>query len=228
VVRPPASPPFNFASAGPFLIRSSGNKITVQPDDNYRCPLNCAYTAEMGVAERVAEMDYDPDYQPVTDGIARRNIMLNNARNEANDGMQAFDLIHDIPHRDPNAYQPLLEFCFAIPDKKRRGLQAAYWHLRLGRNVVGLREQFDRLSDDPMMAHRLALLCLEAALDDWPTPSPTIRTQRDRLRMALVQALATTGFIRFAEVANSHGRAGDQDVFPSTILGKATNSKPSG
>lgn len=40
--------------------------------------------------------------------MARRNIMLNNARNEASDGLQAFDLFHNIPHRDPNAYQPLL------------------------------------------------------------------------------------------------------------------------
>lgn len=92
-------------------------------------------------------------------------------------------------------------------------MQAADWHLRLGRNIVGLREQLDSLSDDPMMAHRLDLLGLKAALDDWPTPSPTIRTERDRLRMALVQTLAAMRLIRFAKGTNSLGRADDQDVF---------------
>lgn len=205
------------------------------------CPLSRAYAAEMRVAERAAEMGHDPDYRPVTDGVARRNIMLNNARNEAGDVMQAFELLHDIPHRDPTAYRPLLEFCLAVPDdqfrrngerrwlakrmlrgmvpdvvldEKRLGVQAADWHLRLGRDRIALREELDRLSEDPAMAHRFDLPGLKAALDDWPAETPTGGAQRDRLQMALVRAVTTSRFIRFAEGTNSHGRSGSQDVVP--------------
>lgn len=207
------------------------------------CPLNRGYAAQMRVAERAADMGHDPDYRPVTDGMARRITMMSNARNEAGDVMQALELLHDIPHRDPTAYRPLLEFCLAIPDdqfrrngerrwlakrmlrgmvpdivldEKRLGVQAADWHLRLGRDRVSLREELDGLSEDPAMAHRLDLRGLKAALDDWPAETPTGGAQRDRLQLALVRAVTTSRFIRFVDGANSSGRPGDRDAVPIT------------
>lgn len=192
--------------------------------------INPDYAAEMRVAERAADMGFDPTYPPATDTMQARQAMLGNAWNESGDFMQAMELLHGIPTRDPTAYRPLVEFCLSIPDdqylragqsrwlarrmlrgmipdqvlaERRKGLQSADWHLRLGRQRAALREELDRLSEDSAMTHRFDLASLKAALDDWPAKTPDNGEQKQRLLLALPRTIATARFIRFVEGSNA-------------------------
>ena len=193
------------------------------------CPLNPDYAREMHVAERASDMAYDPHYRPVSSTRAWRAAVSGNAMNEAGDMQQAMATLHGIPERDPTSYRPLLEFCFAIPDDQylrggvsrwlarrmlrgkvpdmvldetRKGIQAADWHVRLGRERATLRAEIERLEGDATMAHRLDLGKLKAALDDWPAETPIGGPLSQMLNLALPRALATARFIRFVEGRN--------------------------
>ncbi|WP_404368826.1 asparagine synthase-related protein [Sphingomonas sp. MMS24-J45] len=168
------------------------------------------------VVERAADLGFDSAFRGMKS-------------TQAGDLNQAMALIHGIERRDPTAYRPLLEFCFSMPDyqylrrgqkrwlarrmlrgmvpnmvldEKRRGVQAADWMLRLGRERESLRAEIDRLAADPVMAHRLNVPSLRAALDDWPSETPVGDPRGERLMLALTRAVSTARFIRFVDGAN--------------------------
>ncbi|MEM7057781.1 MAG: asparagine synthetase B family protein [Pseudomonadota bacterium] len=194
------------------------------------CPLNPEWAAEMRLAERAREMGHDPNYLPVRSTRDLRMSMFESIGNEAGDIMLGIDLISGIQTRDPTAYRPLLEFCFNIPDEqyirrgqrrwlakrmlkdklpnkvvyeRRRGRQAADWHLRLTRQREQLREEIDVLSEDPKMAAMLNLPRLRKVLDDWPSETPlNPRDPASYFHLALSRGLTTARFIRYVSGSN--------------------------
>lgn len=187
------------------------------------------YAAEMRVHERCAEMGLDTAYRPPVSNLAMRRSMLEGTGTDAADLHQALSLLHGIPSRDPTAYRPFLEFCFAIPDdqyyrngqsrwlarrllrgkvpdrvlsERRRGKQGADWHLRMARDRDALIAEIDRLARDPAMAHRLDLPSLRQALEDWPAQTPLDTARSAKLNFALTRALTTARFIKYIEGTN--------------------------
>lgn len=194
------------------------------------CPMNPDYAAEMRVVERAADMGFDRRFRTKTSTRDYRAAMLQGAINESGDIQAAFAHLWGIPSRDPTSYRPLLEFCFGIPDdqywrndtrrrlarrmfagklpdmvlnERRRGVQAADWHLRLSRQRETLAAELDRLATDPAMAHRFDLPRLRGLLDDWPTETPIEDANAgEGLSMALTRGLTTARYIRYVEGRN--------------------------
>lgn len=195
-------------------------------------PLNPDWAAEMQVSKRAHRLGFDPRFRAFSSTTAYRTAMLGGAFHESGDLMPALSMIAGIPSRDPTSYRPLLEFCFGIPDdqylrggnarwlakrmfrgvlpdmvldEKRTGLQAADWHLRLGRQRGDLMRELDRLSGDPVMAKRFDLPKLKAALVDWPEQTPIDgEPSAQMLQLALPRGLAAARFIRYIEGGNEH------------------------
>ena len=95
-----------------------------------------------------------------------------------------------------------------IPDlvlnEKRRGLQAADWHLRLGRERRRLDDELAALAARSQMAARFDLPRLRQALADWPEQTPVDDPRQSQaLCLALPRALATARFIRHVEGQNA-------------------------
>ena len=210
------------------LIRRLKSGNSSEPLESW-CPLQRDYAREMDVFNRAKDMDYDSLYRPFKSTKSFRDIMFSNAMNESGDVMHALEQIHGIPSRDPTAYRPLVEFCYAIPDdqywqkgerrwlakrmlkgkvpemvlsEKRRGLQAADWELRLKRQSDDLRAELDRMSDYPAMARRLDIKGLALIMDQWLAGTKLDENSLQRLKLALPRALTTARFIRFVEGSN--------------------------
>jgi asparagine synthase (glutamine-hydrolysing) len=156
--------------------------------------------------------------------------MIAMAGGEGADTMLAMTAIHGMQVRDPTSYRPFLEFCFGIPDnqylragvrrwlakrllqgkipnivlnEKRRGQQAADWHLRLSRQRNALIEEIDWLNEDPAMRRRLNLTSLRDALINFPEKTPSDSAARARLQAAVTRGLTTARFIRYLEGRNN-------------------------
>jgi len=192
------------------------------------CPLNPEWAAEMRLAERSKDMGHDPHYAPMGSTRSLRQMMLDSIGGESGDIVQAMDLISGVPSRDPTAYRPLLEFCFNIPDEqyirngqslakrmlkdripdmvlneRRRGLQAADWHLRLSRQRNELRTELDVLADDPKMAAMLNIPRLRKVLDEWPDKTPlNPKDPATYAHLAVSRGLTTARFIRYMNGTN--------------------------
>lgn len=194
------------------------------------CPINADYAAEMKVAERAADMGFDARFRAQTSTRNYRAGMLNGAINEGGDIQAAIAHIAGIPSRDPTSYRPLVEFCYGIPDdqywrngtrrwlarrmfagklpamvleERRRGVQAADWHKRLGRQREALAAELDRLAADPAMAHRLNLPRLRKLLDSWPDETPIEDTEAGQgLQLALTRGVTAARYIRYVEGRN--------------------------
>lgn len=194
------------------------------------CPLNADYAAEMRVAERAADMGFDARFRAKKSTRASRLAMLQGAINETGDLQTAMTQLWGMPSRDPTSYRPLLEFCFGIPDdqywrngtrrwlarrmfvgklpamvlnERRRGAQAADWHLRMGRQRDHLAVELDRLAADPAMAHRLNLPRLRTLLDNWPAETPIEDAEYGHgLQLALSRGITTARYIRYVEGRN--------------------------
>lgn len=194
------------------------------------CPLNPDYARRMHLTERAQSLRYDPHFRaPASTGEWRR-AALANALSESGDIIQGLEHIHGVPMRDPTFYRPLVEFCFSIPDDQylrggtsrwlarrmlsglvpdsvlnaaARGVQAADWHLRLGRERAALTAELDRLAANPAMAARFDVPRMQAALRDWPQTTPHTPQEGDYLlKFALPRMLTAARFIGFVEGSN--------------------------
>lgn len=194
------------------------------------CPINPAYAAEMKVFERAADMGDDGLMRPSPDTRENRGLMLHGASNERGDNLAAFEALWSIPTRDPTAYRPLVEFCLGIPDgqyvrygtkrwlarrmfagrlpamvldERRRGLQAADWHLRLSRQRESLISELARLEDDSAIAHRLNLPFLRATLENWPDATPLGNPELvAAMNLAVTRGLTAARYVRYYEGRN--------------------------
>ncbi len=211
----------------PVMRWRHGKSPDTQPD---WCPLNPDWATEMCVAERALDLGFDPNFRAKSSTRAYRLAMFGGAASEGGDIRTAIDLLSGIESRDPTSYRPLLEFCMGIPDDQylrngerrwlakrmfrgvlpdmvldetRRGLQAADWHMRLGRQRGELVLELDRLSEDPVMAKRLDLPRLKAALADWPAETPIgPDSPASVLHLGLTRALTTARYVRYIEGRN--------------------------
>jgi asparagine synthase (glutamine-hydrolysing) len=202
----------------------------VPKEEQAWCPMNPGYAAEMRVAERAADMGFDAGFRAKTTTRKYRAEMLRGAINEGGDIHAAFEQIWGIPSRDPTSYRPLVEFCMGIPDdqywrndtrrwlarrmfagrlpamvldERRRGVQSADWHLRMGRQREALAAEIDRLASDPAITRRLNLPRLRALLDNWPAETPIEDAEAGQgLQLALTRGITTARYIRYVEGRN--------------------------
>jgi len=202
----------------------------VRPEFPAWCGINPDWASEMRVEERARACGHEAVFRARPNTRAMRLAMLD-GNGESGDIIQALEAISGIPRRDPTSYRPLFEFCFGIPDDQflrhgqsrwlakrllkgkipdmvlnegRRGLQAADWHLRLGRERQDLQSELDELAKDPGMAARFDLPRLRAALAGWPAATPIEdRRALQTLRLALPRAIATARFIQYVEGRNT-------------------------
>ncbi|MFA9230909.1 MAG: asparagine synthase-related protein [Microgenomates group bacterium] len=204
-------------------------RITLPDKFENWCPMTRQYADDMQVEMRARSMDFDATYRPKTTTKDWRAAVFGNGANEGGDIFHGFEMIHGLPVRDPTAYRPLVEFCMGIPDdqflrngkkrwlakrllkdkipkevlqERRRGAQAADWHLRIGRQKDKLIEELDWLMEDPKIAKRIDLASLKQALIDFPTETPIGTPQAHRLQLALTRGLTTARFIRYVEGRN--------------------------
>ncbi|MEO5705630.1 MAG: asparagine synthetase B family protein [Alteraurantiacibacter sp.] len=215
---------------GPYAAIMRWRHGAVPKEEQAWCPMNPDYAAEMHVAERAADMGFDAQFRAKTTTRDYRAGMLRGAINEGGDIQAAFAHIWGIPSRDPTSYRPLVEYCLGIPDdqywrngtrrwlarrmfagrlpamvldERRRGVQGADWHLRLGRQREALAAEIDRLATDPAMAHRFNLRRMRKLLDNWPAETPIEDAEAGQgLQMALTRAIATARYIRYVEGRN--------------------------
>lgn len=194
------------------------------------CGLNPEWARRMCVQERSRQYKFDAMFRSMPSTLAARRARLSGSE-ESGDLIQAIEAIGGIPRRDPTSYRPLFEFCFGLPDEQylrngetrhlarrllrgkipdavldesRRGLQAADWHLRLGRERVELRAEIDRLSSDPAMQARFDLNRFRAALDAWPEETPIGDSRATAtFWLALPRVLTAARFIHYVEGRNA-------------------------
>ncbi|MFO0993129.1 MAG: asparagine synthase-related protein [Hyphomicrobiales bacterium] len=207
--------------------RPSGTDRDDLPD---WCGLNPDWALRMRVRERARNGGIDPTSRSPSRTLAIRRARLVGLA-ESGDLIQAIDTIGGLPQRDPTSYRPFFEFCLGIPDEqflhrgekrwlarrllmgkipdvvlneKRQGLQAADWHLRLGRERSVLQTEVERLSKDPGMEARFDLKRFRAALKHWPQSTPVDDARALKtLWLALPRALATARFIQYVEGHNT-------------------------
>lgn len=208
------------------------NRVRRSPADPFTtwCPMNRDYAADLRVEERAEAVGFDPMFRPPADSRSFRGKLLMMAGGEGADIRLAMDCIHGLPSRDPTSYRPLVEFCLGIPDdqylrngvrrwlakrmlagklpdvvrfEKRRGLQAADWHLRLSRQRVALIDEIDWLREDPSIERRLNLASLRQTLVDFPEATPNDPAIAARLQLAVTRGLTSARFIRYLEGRNS-------------------------
>jgi asparagine synthase (glutamine-hydrolysing) len=203
-------------------IQQVRGKDVADPLDAW-CPLSREWAEEMCVVARAQELDWDPTFKyPPSSTDDLRLFYIEKAWNEGGDIEIAFETLYGMKRRDPMAYRPLVEFCFAIPDDQylrdgtyrwlarrmlkgmvpdvvvnewRIGRQGADWHLRLGRRRQALKAELEALSADPKMAKRFNLGALISALDNWPSETPLQAIESERAmaqRLELAVARAVT------------------------------------
>ncbi len=141
---------------------------------------------------------------------------------------QAFEQLYGVRQRDPAAYRPFAEFCFGLPtrmylrdgevrwlakqlnkgvmpEEQRRnylnGRWDADWLVRIGRRRGEYLAELDRIGADSRLARMLDLPRVRAALEDFPTTTPTDERMY-ALKYVLPRLLLTARFVNFVEGTN--------------------------
>ena len=186
------------------------------------------FARRMRVDERAREHRFDA-YVPGARSCLEAQIrMVSNPirQGHGRSARLALRSLHDVADRDPLGDRRLVEWCLGLPEEQylhrgqsrrlvrrlmrdrlpaeilsaRAGLQAADWHLRLGRRLPRLRSTFEAWRRDPEIAGRLDLGRLLRILDTLPatTPlSPADHPDHQVAQVGIDRALATGRFIRW-------------------------------
>ena len=129
--------------------------------------------------------------------------------------------------RDPTADRALLELCLRIPveawieggrprglariafsdrlpeaivNERRKGLQAADWHLAFDRDLPDISAELERIADCPDAAKLLDIDRMRALLIEWPKADARARRSYHIYRQGLLRAIAAGHFIRSASL----------------------------
>ena len=192
-------------------------------------PFTQGYRMASGANQRLKDAGYIFDrYQPWNARHARQ-LLFQNDDGEAGEVYQAFEQMYGVPQRDPMAYRPLVEFCWALPTKmfmrdgqmrwlakqvakgimpeeqranRLNGRWDSDWHLRIGRRRSEYLVEFDRLAEDERFAEMLDLPRLRAALTDWPETAELHPQQFAVREYTVPRALMTARFVNYVEGRN--------------------------
>ncbi|MEO7681429.1 MAG: asparagine synthase-related protein, partial [Sphingomonas sp.] len=190
------------------------------------------FARDMRVDDRMEALGWDDQRQPLADRRAVMALMLDRGRRHLS-GVQltAWEAVTGIQARDPLGNRRLAEFCYGIPDEqfyargvdrrlvKRvmadrlpreiwaapRGRQSADVLLRLRRDRDQYHTELDRLGSDPLLAGKLDLPRLRAALDALPSDTPMAPYAHPDPAIAMVgfgRAIALARFVRAFEGRN--------------------------
>jgi asparagine synthase (glutamine-hydrolysing) len=132
--------------------------------------------------------------------------------------------------RDPTADRRLVEFCLSVPPEqylrqgqpaalaarafadrlpaavlegRRKGLQAADWHMALSEDRASLRQEIARLADLPAAGRLLDLPRLAALEERWPAGEWHSREVSAAYRILLLRATSIGHFLRKASPSNA-------------------------
>jgi asparagine synthase (glutamine-hydrolysing) len=196
-------------------------RIGILFDVSSHSAINPCRFAELDLAARARERNFDLAFRPATDGFSERLAALKDTDiGNFNKGVLAG---WHIDFRDPTADKRLLEFCLAVPmqqylrdgvpralarhalanrlpkfviDAGGRGLQAADWHERLTKARDRVAAELDRLGACPDAVRALDLPRLRQLVERWPTNG----WERDEVmvpyRLALLRGISAGHFIR--------------------------------
>lgn len=193
-------------------------------------PYGRQYRIESGADQRLRESGLVFErYQPWNARHARR-LLLQNDDGEAAEIYQAFEQMYGVRQRDPLAYRPLVEFCWALPtrmfmrggqmrwlakemargimpeeQRKNRlnGRWDADWHLRIGRRRSEFLTELGRLEQDSRFSAMLDFPRLRGALEDWPEQTEIDPQQYAVREFTVPRALLTARFVRHVEGRNA-------------------------
>jgi asparagine synthase (glutamine-hydrolysing) len=186
-----------------------------------------AALAEHRVFHRAAERGLDLSYRPWRDGRAMRLWGLSRVDlgvyNKGVLGGWGIDL------RDPTADRDLVEFALNVPEEqyilggmprslarrafadrlpaevageRRRGLQAADWHLGMGEALGSISVELEALERCPVAHELIALDSLREAIADWPCEGWNQPHVHQRFALRMMRGLATGHFLRRVSRSN--------------------------
>lgn len=193
-------------------------------------PLTEEYRIESGADRRLRDSGLVFErYQPWNARHARE-LLLQNDDGEAAEVYQAFEQMYGVAQRDPMAYRPLVEFCWALPtrmfmrdgefrwlakqvakgimpEKQRanrlNGRWDADWHLRIGRRRKDILAELDRLEKDERFARMIDIPRLRTSLERWPERTEIDYRKYSTHEFMVPRALLTTRFIKYVEGRNA-------------------------
>lgn len=196
-------------------------------------PINPGFARDMQVDRRAQDMGWDSTHsQAFHDHRAHLARMHGfGARDQGQAGIAALEVVAGVQIRDPLRDKRLVEFCHALPRDQfyrdgqmrrlvrrmmhgrlpeeilhaSRGRQAADSHNRISRELPRMREEVERMADDPDLAARFDTVRLRRALDTWPERTPLDMGDHPDFLFVLLglpQALATARFIRWVQGKN--------------------------
>jgi asparagine synthase (glutamine-hydrolysing) len=192
-------------------------------------PFTQEYRVASGANRRLKESGLVFErYQPWNARHARK-LLLQNDDGEAAEVYQAFEQMYGVAQRDPMAYRPLVEFCWALPTRmfmrdgemrwlakqvangmmpeeqranRLNGRWDADWHLRIGRRRKDLIAELDRLGKDERFARMIDVPRLRTSLETWPERTDIDFQKYGEREFTVPRALLTTRFIKYVEGRN--------------------------
>lgn len=193
-------------------------------------PFTQEYRAASGANRRLKESGLVFErYQPWNARHARK-LLLQNDDGEAAEVYQAFEQMYGVAQRDPMAYRPLVEFCWALPTRmfmrdgemrwlakqvangmmpeeqranRLNGRWDADWHLRIGRRRKDLIAELDRLGKDERFAQMIDVPRLRTSLETWPEWTDIDFQKYGEREFTVPRALLTARFIKYVEGRNA-------------------------
>ena len=191
-------------------------------------PLNKTYRLESGAEQRLRASGREFGIWHARNRRHALEMDVSQSDWEGPEIYQAFEQLYGVRQRDPTAYRPFAEFCFGLPtrmymrdgesrwlakqlskglmpEEQRRNLLNgrwdADWHLRVGRQRAEYLAEIDRIGEDSRLARMLDLPRVRAALEDFPTSTPTDQRMYS-LEFVLPRLLLTARFVNWAEGNN--------------------------
>jgi asparagine synthase (glutamine-hydrolysing) len=198
----------------------------------YDCSvINPDFAARSGLVDRAARESLPFDAPPHRDNRAARIRDLH-CYSETADWYARLQAVFGIETRAPAFDRRVVEFCLGIPEdqylhngcdrwlirramkgrlpdvvlyKKKYGVQAADWYLRLTRERKNIGEKVEQLGNNADVASVVDLQRLGAILDNWPESEPPEYSDEQGLILSIPQALGAAYFIERTTGAN-YGR----------------------
>lgn len=211
------------AALGPYLPRGWWRWIAARLAGGLPLGVYTALRMEAswGIESRAGRRGLDLAHQPWRDSVALRIWALDRVdMGVYNKGMLGG---WGIDMRDPTADRDLVELCLAIPDaqfirggvprslgrrafadrlpdvvlrERRRGFQAADWHVALGADRRGLAMEIDAIERCAVADTLIDAERLRRSVDTWPDGGWHRRDRIARYELALLRGVAAGHFLR--------------------------------